>query len=97
VYVRCIVQLVERAQGEQDEIKQGRIEWAKSLAGRWDGRSQTGETKMDVFTGLTETELDTLVTALTILIEDDTMGLEIEKAVAVDLRARVVEQIELGL
>ena len=52
---------------------------------------------MDPFTGLTDQELDTLVTALTILIEDETLGLEIEKALAVDLRNRVVEELELGL
>ncbi len=54
---------------------------------------------MDPFTGLTVQELDTLITALTTLLNEGNNS-EAEEALILDLRTRVderIDQLELGI
>jgi hypothetical protein len=54
---------------------------------------------MDPFTSLTVQELDTLITALTVLLNEGNND-EAEEAMILDLRSRVderIDQLELGI
>jgi hypothetical protein len=76
----------------------GQIEPDAQADGMEGPRQETGAT-MDPFTGLTVQELDTLITALTTLLNEGNNS-EAEEALILDLRTRVderIDQLELGI